>query len=56
MPRIALYGGLMIGVPIMEPKTPPLETVNVPPAISSNSIFPSLALLLKLSNSFSIPA
>ena len=25
----------MIGVPIMEPNTPPLEMVNVPPSISS---------------------
>ena len=25
----------MIGVPIMEPNTPPLEIVNVPPSISS---------------------
>ena len=32
---MADWGGLMIGVPMSEPKTPPLETVNVPPSISS---------------------
>ena len=35
IPRMEDWGGLMIGVPIMEPNTPPLEIVNVPPSISS---------------------
>jgi hypothetical protein len=35
MPRMADWGGLMIGVPIMLPNTPPLEMVKVPPAMSS---------------------
>lgn len=30
----------MIGVPIKDPKTPPLEMVNVPPAISSKASDP----------------
>lgn len=30
----------MIGVPIKDPKTPPLEIVNVPPAISSKASDP----------------
>lgn len=47
IPRIADYGGLIIGVPIIDPNTPPLLIVNVPPAISSSVIYPSLALVLK---------
>ncbi len=35
MPRIALCGGLMIGVDSIEPNTPPLEIENVPPVSSS---------------------
>lgn len=35
MPRMADWGGLIMGVPIMEPNTPPLEMVNVPPSMSS---------------------
>ena len=35
IPRIADWGGLMIGVPIIEPNTPPLEMVKVPPSMSS---------------------
>lgn len=34
----------MMGVDSIEPKTPPLETVNVPPAMSSIEMVPSLAL------------
>lgn len=37
MPRMADWGGLMIGVPIRDPKTPPLEMVNDPPAMSSSA-------------------
>lgn len=42
MPRMALWGGLRMGVPIKEPKVPPLEMVNVPPCMSSMEILPSL--------------
>ena len=35
IPRIADWGGLIIGVPNIEPNTPPLEIVKVPPSISS---------------------
>lgn len=35
MPSIADCGGFMIGVPNMEPNTPPLLIVNVPPSMSS---------------------
>ena len=43
MPRMALCGGLMMGVDSMEPNTPPLVMVNVPPLISSTVISPSRA-------------
>ena len=43
MPNMADCGGLMIGVPSMEPKTPPLLMVKVPPSMSSGSRVPSLA-------------
>lgn len=43
MPRIADCGGLMIGVPNNEPKTPPLLMVNVPPSISSIASEPFFA-------------
>lgn len=35
MPKMAEPGKLRIGVPNSEPKTPPLEMVNVPPDMSS---------------------
>jgi hypothetical protein len=35
IPRIADWGGLIIGVPIIDPYTPPLEIVNVPPVKSA---------------------
>lgn len=35
IPRIADCGGFNIGVPMSDPKTPPFDTVNVPPVISS---------------------
>jgi hypothetical protein len=43
-PNIAVCGGLIIGVPNIEPYTPPLEMVKVPPAMSSILILLSLAL------------
>ena len=46
-PRIALCGGLMIGVESMEPNTPPLEIENVPPVSSSMVSFPYCARLPK---------
>ena len=45
MPRIADCGGLTIGVPIMDPYTPPLEMVKVPPVISSIVIWSLRALV-----------
>lgn len=35
MPRMADWGGLMMGVPNIEPNTPPFDMVNVPPSMSS---------------------
>ena len=43
IPRIADWGGLIIGVPNNEPNTPPLLMVNVPPSISSMDRFPFFA-------------
>lgn len=37
MPKIADCGGLIIGVPNMDPNTPPLLMVNVPPSMSSTA-------------------
>ena len=37
MPKIADCGGLMIGVPNMDPNTPPLLMVKVPPSMSSTA-------------------
>ena len=42
MPRMADWGGLMMGVPIREPNTPPLLMVNVPPSMSSIASSPLL--------------
>merc|ERR1719273_2028183 len=41
IPRIADWGGFMIGVPNKEPNTPPFEIVKIPPSMSSmlNSFF-----------------
>ena len=41
MPRMPLCGGLTIGVESIEPKTPPLVMVKVPPSNSSGSTGPS---------------
>lgn len=40
IPKMADCGGLMIGVPMREPKTPPLLIVKVPPSISSIASWP----------------
>ena len=56
IPKIPDCGGLIIGVESMEPKTPPLEMVNVPPVMSSTVIFPSRAFTAKRPISCSIPA
>ena len=44
MPRMALCGGFRMGVDSREPNTPPLDTVNVPPVMSSIDSLPSRAL------------
>ena len=56
MPRIALCGGLMIGVLSMLPNTPPLVMVKVPPVISSILSFASRALIANRLISASISA
>ena len=43
MPSMADCGGLMIGVPNIDPNTPPLDIVKVPPSMSSIARLPSLA-------------
>ncbi|MNG26644.1 hypothetical protein D3C84_1116590 [compost metagenome] len=45
MPRMAVCGGLTIGLDSSEPNTPPLEMVKVPPVISSMVSLPALAFL-----------
>ena len=47
IPKIALCGGLIIGVESIEPKVPPLVMVKVPPVISSTEIFPSRTFVAK---------
>ena len=56
MPRIADCGGLTIGVDSIEPNTPPLVIVNVPPVISSIVSLPSRALPAKSAIYFSMSA
>lgn len=46
----------MIGVPNMEPKTPPFEIVNVPPSISSMASVPVRAFSPRALMVFSISA
>ena len=55
IPKIALWGGLIIGVDNMEPKTPPFVIVKVPPVISSTVISPSRARIAKRFTSASTP-
>src|SRR5690606_14098382 len=55
IPKIPDCGGLIIGVDNIEPKTPPLVMVNVPPVISSTVILPSLARVANLLISASMP-
>ena len=45
MPRMALCGGLMMGVPMSEPKVPPLLMVKLPPAMSSSEMASARAFL-----------
>ena len=45
MPRMALCGGLMMGVPMRLPNVPPLEMVKEPPAMSSMEMESALAFL-----------
>ena len=54
IPKIALYGGFIIGTDKKEPKTPPFEMVNVPPFISSSSNLFYYALVAKSTILFSI--
>ena len=54
IPKIADYGGLMIGVPIILPNTPPLEMVKVPPAISSGVILPSFPFYPKAARFYNL--
>ena len=35
MPKMADCGGFILGVPNIDPNTPPFEIVNVPPVMSS---------------------
>ena len=54
MPKIAVCGALRMGVDNNDPKIPPLETVKVPPCISSIDNFPSLAFSAYSEIDFSI--
>lgn len=49
-------GGLMMGVPMSEPNTPPLLMVNVPPAISSIAMLSVRARLARSPSDFSSDA
>ena len=55
IPKIPDCGGLMIGVESIEPNTPPLVIVKVPPVISSTVICPSRARVAKRFTSASTP-
>ena len=56
IPKMADCGGFIMGVDNMEPNTPPLVMVKVPPSISSILILPSRALIANLLISDSTPA
>lgn len=56
IPRIALYGILIIGVPIRLPNTPPFEIEKVPPYISPIVIFPFFPFSANSAKFFSISA
>jgi len=56
IPKMADCGALIIGVDIMEPNTPPLVMVKVPPVISSNVNLFSLAFIANSATAYSIPA
>src|SRR5690606_33310191 len=54
IPRMADCGALMMGVDIIEPKTPPLVMVKVPPVISSMVSLLSRALVASSTTAFSM--
>ena len=56
MPRMALCGGLMMGVESIDPNTPPFVMVKVPPCISSTVNSPSRARMARRLISASISA
>ena len=56
IPKIADWGELMIGVDNIEPNTPPLVMVKVPPVISSMVNLLSRALAARPATAFSISA
>lgn len=56
IPKIALCGGLIIGVPINDPNTPPLLIVKVPPSISSIAIAPRRAFSPNAASAISMSA
>eukprot|EP00213_Chloropicon_mariensis_P000953 CAMPEP_0197479770 /NCGR_PEP_ID=MMETSP1309-20131121/36318_1 /TAXON_ID=464262 /ORGANISM="Genus nov. species nov., Strain RCC998" /LENGTH=90 /DNA_ID=CAMNT_0043021531 /DNA_START=23 /DNA_END=295 /DNA_ORIENTATION=- len=56
IPKIADWGGLIIGVLSRLPNTPPFVMENVPPAMSSMLIVPSLAFWPSMEIVFSMPA
>ena len=45
-----------MGVPIIEPNTPPLDTVNVPPVMSSIAIWSERAFFATSASASSMPA
>lgn len=56
IPKMADWGGLIMGVPIRDPKTPPLLIVKVPPSMSSTANFPDLAFSPRALIAFSMSA
>ena len=56
MPKMAHCGGFSIGVDNIDPNTPPLVIVKVPPFKSSYVKLPDFALVPKSTILFSIPA
>ena len=56
IPKIALCGGLIIGVDIKEPNTPPLVMVKLPPVKSSTVNLPSRPFSAKALIDFSMSA
>jgi hypothetical protein len=56
MPRMPLCGGFRIGVDSIDPNTPPLVMVKVPPVSSSMEMVPSRAFSPYSAMAFSMPA